>query len=153
MATLSLAEKLDKIKSPGLQSQKRTVVVLQAVESTLKEQNEAPTPTGYFAALLALLQQANANDIVNPELATPAVYLLDVITPYAPQPLLRAKFTQILTLLAPVLLLQDAEPLLLRSSIGCLESLLLAQDAASWELSVSQIGPRRAVAGLFEHVS
>ncbi|RTE74221.1 hypothetical protein BHE90_011348 [Fusarium euwallaceae] len=148
MATLSLAEKLDKIKSPGLQSQKRTVVVLQAVESTLKEQNEAPTPTGYFAALLALLQQANANDTVNPELATPAVYLLDVITPYAPQPLLRAKFTQILTLLAPVLLLQDAEPLLLRSSIGCLESLLLAQDAASWELSVSQIGPRRAVAGL-----
>ncbi|KAI8683615.1 hypothetical protein NCS57_00026200 [Fusarium keratoplasticum] len=148
MATPSLAEKLDKIKSPGLQSQQRTAVVLQAVESTLKEQNEAPTPTGYFAALLALLQQANANDTVNSELATPAVYLLDVVTPYAPQPLLRAKFTQILTLLAPVLLLQDAEPLLLRSSIGCLESLLLAQDAASWELSVSQIGPRRAVAGL-----
>ncbi|RBR22555.1 uncharacterized protein FIESC28_04447 [Fusarium coffeatum] len=148
MATPSLAEKLDKIKSPGLQSQKRTVVVLQAVESTLKEQNADPTPTGYFAALLALLQQANSNDTVNPELATPVVYLLDVVTPYAPQPLLRSKFTQILTLLAPVLLLQDAEPMLLRSSIGCLESLLLAQDAASWELSVSQIGPRRAVAGL-----
>ncbi|KAF4336347.1 ribosomal RNA-processing 12 [Fusarium beomiforme] len=148
MATPSLAEKLDKIKSPGLQSQTRTVVVLQAVESTLKEQNTAPTPTGYFAALLALLQQANSNDTVNPELATPVVYLLDVVTPYAPQPLLRSKFTQILTLLAPVLLLQDAEAPLLRSSIGCLESLLLAQDAASWELSVSQIGPRRAVAGL-----
>lgn len=81
-------------------------------------------------------------------MATPVVYLLDVVTPYAPQPLLRSKFTQILTLLAPVLLLQDAEAPLLRSSIGCLESLLLAQDAASWELSVSQIGPRRAVAGL-----
>ncbi|KAH6950618.1 hypothetical protein HG530_011261 [Fusarium avenaceum] len=148
MATISLAEKLDKIKSPGLQSQKRTVVVLHAVESTLKEQNTAPTSTGYFAALLALLQQANSNDTVNPELATPVVYLLDVVTPYAPQPLLRSKFTQILTLLAPVLLLQDAEAPLLRSSIGCLESLLLAQDAASWELSVSQIGPRRAVAGL-----
>ncbi|KAM0559366.1 hypothetical protein ACHAPJ_004390 [Fusarium lateritium] len=147
-STPTLAEKLDKIKSPGLQSQKRTVVVLQAVESTLKDQNTAPTPTGYFAALLALLQQANSNDTVNPELATPVVYLLDVVTPYAPQPLLRSKFTQILTLLAPVLLMQDAEPMLLRSSIGCLESLLLAQDAASWELSVSQIGPRRAVAGL-----
>ncbi|KAF5027773.1 hypothetical protein F66182_103 [Fusarium sp. NRRL 66182] len=148
MATPSLAEKLDKIKSPGLQSQKRTVVVLQAVEATLKEQNTAPTPTGYFAALLALLQEANRNDTVNPELATPVVYLLDVVTPFAPQPLLRSKFTQILTLLAPVLLMQDAEPMLLRSSIGCLEALLLAQDAASWELSVSQIGPRRAVAGL-----
>ncbi|KAM5343072.1 hypothetical protein ACJ41O_014038 [Fusarium nematophilum] len=148
MATPSLAEKLDKIKSPGLQSQKRTAVVLQAVEATLKEQNTAPTATGYFAALLALLQQANSNDTINPELATPVVYLLDLVTPFAPQPLLRAKFTQILTLLAPVLLMQDAEPMLLRSSIGCLESLLLAQDSASWELSVSQIGPRRAVAGL-----
>lgn len=126
----------------------QTVVVLQAVESTLKEQKTAPTPTGYFAALLALLQQANANSGVNIELATPVVYLLDVVTPFAPQPLLRSKFTQILTLLAPVLLAQEAEPILLRTSIGCLESLLLAQDGPSWELSVTQIGPRRAVAGL-----
>ncbi|GFP58414.1 ribosomal RNA-processing protein 12 [Trichoderma asperellum] len=148
MATPTLAEKLDKIKSPGLQSQQKTVVVLQAVESTLKEQNTAPTSTGYFAALLALLQQAENNGGINIELATPVVYLLDVVTPFAPQPLLRSKFTQILTLLAPVLLMQDAEPILLRTSIGCLESLLLAQDAASWELSVTQIGPRRAVAGL-----
>ncbi|KAG5984702.1 hypothetical protein E4U55_003649 [Claviceps digitariae] len=148
MSTPTLTEKLDKIKSPGLQSQQRTVVVLQAVESTLKEENTAPTPTGYFAALLALLQQANSNGSVNIELATPVVYLLDVVTPFAPQPLLRSKFTQILTLLAPVLLMNDAEAILLRTSIGCLESLLLAQDAPSWELSVSQIGPRRAVAGL-----
>ncbi|KAL7897699.1 NUC173 domain-containing protein [Trichoderma sp. SZMC 28014] len=146
--TPTLAEKLDKIKSPGLQSQQKTVVVLQAVESTLKEQNTAPTSTGYFAALLALLQQAENNGSINIELATPVVYLLDVVTPFAPQPLLRSKFTQILTLLAPVLLMQDAEPILLRTSIGCLESLLLAQDLASWELSVTQIGPRRAVAGL-----
>ncbi|KAL7943858.1 NUC173 domain-containing protein [Trichoderma barbatum] len=146
--TPTLAEKLDKIKSPGLQSQQKTVVVLQAVESTLKEQNTAPTSTGYFAALLALLQQAENNGNINIELATPVVYLLDVVTPFAPQPLLRSKFTQILTLLAPVLMSQDAEPILLRTSIGCLESLLLAQDGPSWELSVTQIGPRRAVAGL-----
>lgn len=85
---------------------------------------------------------------MNPELATPAVYLLDVVTPYAPQPLLQAKFTEILTILAPVLLMQDAEPILLRTSIGCLESLLLAQDSYAWQLGVTQIGPRRAVAGL-----
>ncbi|KAF4595934.1 Ribosomal RNA-processing protein 12 [Ophiocordyceps camponoti-floridani] len=148
MAIPTLEEKLEKIKSPSLQSQQRTAVILQAVESTLREQNTAPTPTGYFAALLALLQQANSGEGIDAALAAPAVYLLDVVTPYAPQPLLRSKFTQILTLLAPVLLLQDAEPILLRSSIGCLESLLLAQDGPSWDLSVSQIGPRRAVAGL-----
>lgn len=165
---LTLAERLDKIKSPGLQSQQRvsevavatqasfsltrvspqSAVVLQAVESTLKEQNTPQSPTGYFAALLSLLQQANSNGKINIDLTTPVVYLLDVVTPYAPQPLLRTQFTQILTLIAPVLLMQDAEPILLRSSIGCLESLLLAQDSASWDLGVAQIGPRRAVAGL-----
>lgn len=70
------------------------------------------------------------------------------MTPFAPQPLLRSKFTTIFGLLAPVLLLQDVEAILLRSSIGCLENLLIAQDTASWEQSVAQIAPRRAVAGL-----
>jgi ribosomal RNA-processing protein 12 len=76
------------------------------------------------------------------------VYLLDIITPFAPEPLLRAKFTQILTLLAPVLGQPDADAPLIRSSVGCLENLLLAQDAAAWEMSAAVIGPRRAVGGL-----
>ncbi|KAI1781035.1 NUC173-domain-containing protein [Hypoxylon cercidicola] len=146
MATLE--EKLDKIRSPNLQSQQQTKVILSAVEETLKEQNTQPTPTGYFAALLALLNQSLGSGQVNNELTPSVVYLLDVVTPFAPQPLLRSKFTQILTLLAPILLLQDAEAPLIKSSIGCLESLLLAQDSAAWKLPASEISPRRAVAGL-----
>ncbi|KUI67095.1 Ribosomal RNA-processing protein 12 [Cytospora mali] len=141
MSAPSLTEKLDKIRSPNLQSQKQTAVILQAVESTLKEQNSEPTPTAYFAALLALLGQKK-------DLATSIVYLLDVVTPFAPQPLLRARFTQILQLLAPVISQPDADAPLLRPSIGCLESLLLAQDSSAWELSVTQMGPRSAVSGL-----
>ncbi|KAI1473985.1 NUC173-domain-containing protein [Daldinia eschscholtzii] len=144
----TLEEKLDKIRSPNLQSQQQTVVILKAVEETLKEQGTQPSPTGYFAALLALLNQSLESGKVNKELTPSIVYLLDVVTPYAPQPLLRSKFTQILTLLAPVLLLEDAEAPLLRPSIGCLENLLLAQDAAAWKLPTSEISPRRAVAGL-----
>ncbi|KAI2632028.1 NUC173-domain-containing protein [Hypoxylon sp. NC1633] len=144
----SLEEKLDKIRSPNLQSQKQTQVILKAVEETLQEQSTQPTPTGYFAALLALLNQSLASGQVNKELTPSVVYLLDVVTPFAPQPLLRSKFTQILTLLAPVLLLEDAEAPLIRTSIGCLESLLLAQDSAAWKLPASEISPRRAVAGL-----
>ncbi|KAI8965013.1 NUC173-domain-containing protein [Daldinia sp. FL1419] len=144
----TLEEKLDKIRSPNLQSQQQTVVILKAVEETLKEQGTQPTPTGYFAALLALLNQSLESGKVNNELTPSIVYLLDIVTPYAPQPLLRSKFTQILTLLAPVLLLEDAEAPLLRPSIGCLENLLLAQDAAAWKLPTSEISPRRAVAGL-----
>ncbi|KAI0596031.1 NUC173 domain-containing protein [Biscogniauxia sp. FL1348] len=146
MATLEA--KLDKIRSPNLQSQQQTVVVLKAVEETLKEQNTQPTPTGYFAALLALLNQSVSEGQINKELTTSVVYLLDVVTPFAPQPLLRSKFTQILTLLAPVLLLSDAEAPLLKPSIGSLESLLLAQDSAAWKLPTNEISPRRAVAGL-----
>lgn len=123
-------------------------MILNAVEETLKEQNTQPTSTGYFAALLALLNQSLGSDQVNNELTPSIVYLLDVVTPFAPQPLLRSKFTQILTLLAPVLLLQDAEAPLVKPSIGCLESLLLAQDSAAWKLPTSEISPRRAVAGL-----
>jgi ribosomal RNA-processing protein 12 len=76
------------------------------------------------------------------------VYLLDLVTPHTPQPLLRSKFSQILTNIAPALTLPGADAPLLRPSIGCLESLLVAQDAAAWELSATQIGPRRAIAGL-----
>ncbi|KAH6621285.1 NUC173 domain-containing protein [Chaetomium sp. MPI-SDFR-AT-0129] len=140
MASLSLKEKLDKIRSPNLQSQKQTASVLEGIESAFKERNTEPTPTAYFAALLSLFD--------NKSLAHPVVYLLDVVTPYAPEALLRAKFTQILTLLAPVLSQPDADAPLIRSSIGCLEGLLLAQDAAAWEMSAAVIGPRRAVGGL-----
>ncbi|EKD21403.1 uncharacterized protein L3040_000561 [Drepanopeziza brunnea f. sp. 'multigermtubi'] len=145
---MSLEEKLDKIRSPKLQSQQQTRIVLSSLEDILKDQKTAQTPTGYFAGLLALLGKATSSAGVNKELATSVVYLLDVVTPYAPPPLLQSKFSQILTNLAPALTLPEADAPLLRPSIGCLESLLVAQDSAAWELSHTQIGPRRAVAGL-----
>ncbi|KFY16082.1 hypothetical protein V491_05445, partial [Pseudogymnoascus sp. VKM F-3775] len=55
---MSLEEKLDKIRMPRLQNQQQTGVVLKAVEDTLRDQKTDFTPTGYFAALLALLPQA-----------------------------------------------------------------------------------------------
>lgn len=121
---------------------------MQAVEATLKEQNSEPTPTAYFAALLALLGQTPPTGQSKKDLATSIVYLLDIVTPFAPQPLLRARFTQILQLLAPVISQPEADAPLLRPSIGCLESLLLAQDSTSWELSATVMGPRSAVSGL-----
>jgi len=126
-----------------LTNRTQTAAVLEAVEAAFKERNTEPTPTAYFAALLSLLNNDNGKNISHP-----VVYLLDVVTPFAPAPLLRAKFTQILTLLAPVLSQPEADAPLIRSSIGCLEGLLLAQDAAGWEMSAAQIGPRRVVGGL-----
>ena len=165
MADLSLPEKLDKIRSPKLQNQRevsstcsicrfkltlgQTAVVLTAIEDTLKDQNLELMPTAYFAALLALLPQViSTKGLVNKESATSVVYLLDLVATYVPAPLLRSKFSQILGNLAPALTHQDVEAPLLRSSMGCLETLLVAQDAAAWALPQTQISPRRAVAGL-----
>ncbi|KAI4288998.1 MAG: hypothetical protein L6R35_001733, partial [Caloplaca aegaea] len=151
----SLKEKLDKIRSPKLQNQRETAVVLSAVEDTLKDQKHDTTPTAYLAALLALLSQAIVppDNIVNKDLASSVVYLLALIIPHVPAALLRSKFPQILASLGPTLTNQDVEAPFLRSSIGCVESLLLAQDATAWALSQTQISPRRAVAGLLAHAS
>lgn len=128
----------------------QTAVVLSAVEDTLRDQKADFSPTAYFAALLALLSQSlsASQGIVNKELATSVVYLLDITTVYVPAPILCSKFSQILEGLAPALSLPEVEAPLLRPSIGCLESLLIAQDAASWNLPHTQVGPRRAMAGL-----
>ncbi|KAI4163159.1 MAG: hypothetical protein LQ342_003287 [Letrouitia transgressa] len=147
---MSMTDKLDKIRSPKLQNQRETAVVLTAVEDTLRDQKCDNSPTAYFAALLALLSQSvsPSDGLVNKELAASVVYLLDIVTSYVPAPLLRSKFSQILSNLAPALSSQDVEAPLVRSSIGCLESLLIAQDTVAWALPQSQIGPRKAIFGL-----
>ncbi|CAO2650897.1 Nn.00g091940.m01.CDS01 [Neocucurbitaria sp. VM-36] len=149
---MSLEERLTKIRdNPKLQGQQQTHVLLSAIEDTLRQQKSEFTPTAYFAALLALLgRQVTAQGIANKDGATATIYLLDLVTPHVPAPLLRSKFTDILTSLAPALTHDDAEAPLIRSSIGCLESLLVVQDARAWELPQTQISPRRAIAGLLQ---
>jgi ribosomal RNA-processing protein 12 len=87
---------------------------------------------------------------LNKDYAASTVYLLDLFTPATPAPLLRSKFPIILKHLVPALTRSDAEAPLIRSSIGVLESLLLAQDAAGWNIPQADISPRRAVMGLLQ---
>ncbi|EME89168.1 uncharacterized protein MYCFIDRAFT_185566 [Pseudocercospora fijiensis CIRAD86] len=148
---MALQERLDKIRSsPKLQNQQQASVVLKAVDETLQAQKTDPTPTAYFAALLSLLGQyiSSEKGIVKKEFATSVVYLLDLVTSHVPAPLLRSKFPQILNSLAPALAHQDADAPLLRASVGCLESLLIAQDTQAWALPQSPTSPRGAVGGL-----
>ncbi|KAI9707880.1 MAG: hypothetical protein M1820_004486 [Bogoriella megaspora] len=150
--SLDLEEKLRKIRSsPKLQNQQHTAVVLNAVDDTLQEQKSAFTPTAYFAALLSLLgQYISHNGVASKDLANAVVYLLDIVTPHVPASLLCAKFSQILTSLAPAMTHPDAEAPIIRASIGCLESLLVRQTSQAWQLPVNQTSPRGAVAGLLQ---
>lgn len=148
---MSLQERLTQIRSsPKLQSQQQTSVVLNAIEDELRSQKSDPTPTGYFSALLSLLGQYISADkgLVNKEVANSVVYLLDLVTSHVPAPMLRMKFPQILASLAPALTHPEAEAPLLRASIGCLESLLVAQDSQAWALPQSTTSPRGAIGGL-----
>jgi ribosomal RNA-processing protein 12 len=126
--------------------------VLTAVEDTLKEQNSELTPAAYFAALLALLKQHNPGGqlAVEEEIAPAVLYLLDLILPEVSIPLLRTKFSQLATSFAPVLSARNAGAPIIRSCIGCFESLLLAQDAQAWSLPHTQIGPRAGVQALLQ---
>ena len=67
--------------------------------------------------------------------------------PYVPEPLLRAKFNQIVQIISP-LARQGGDAGLTRSCIGAIEILVLAQDASAWELSPHVAGPRLVTSAL-----
>uniref|UniRef100_A0A060TIG9 ARAD1D46442p n=1 Tax=Blastobotrys adeninivorans TaxID=409370 RepID=A0A060TIG9_BLAAD len=148
----SLEFRLDKVRAHAnskLSHQSHLALILSAVEENLDEQNTDKTPAAYFVSFLSLLDQCFSTDeITNKELANSAVYLLDLVCPYVSSGLLKSKFTPILEKLALALGHPDAEAPLLRASIGVLESILLAQDSASWNEPATQLSPRRGIVGL-----
>lgn len=150
---VAMEDRLAKIRShmtSKLQNQKNLALILSAVEENIDEQKNEKTPVAYFVSFLALLDQSVVDDAVtDANVAAAAAYFLDTVLPFTPGPLLKQKFGQILTKLAPVLTNPDAEAALVRSSVGALESLLLAQDHQQWASS-GNVSPRRAMVGLLE---
>lgn len=148
-----MEDKLAKIRTQinsKLENQKNLAIILSAVEENIEEQKNEKTPVAYFVSFLSLLDQSIKDDtIVDKNLATTTAYFLDIIFPFTPKPLLKGKFADILTKLAPPLTHPEAEAPLVRSTIGALESLLLAQDHQQWSSS-GNISPKRALVGLLE---
>lgn len=148
-----MEEKLSKIKSQinsKLENQKNLAIILSAVEENIEEQKNEKTPVAYFVSFLSLLDQTiKGDEILDKNLATTTAYFLDLIFPFTPKPLLKGKFSEILTKLAPPLTHPDSEAPLVRSTIGALETLLLAQDYSQWNSS-GNVSPKRAMVGLLE---
>ncbi|KAK9366505.1 NUC173 domain-containing protein [Lipomyces kononenkoae] len=151
---ISLNGKLAKLrhhKTSKLPHQKQVYLTLEAVEETLKEQNTELTASAYVVALLSILPQAiSISEVNNPELAGATVYLLDVVLQHAPNALLVSKFASILSYLTPVLRNSDAQPALIRSAVGCVETILIAQASSAWLGSVLENGPRKMLNSLLE---
>lgn len=150
---LVMEEKLNRIRSQltsKLDNQKNLALILSAVEENIDEQKNPRSPVAYFVSFLALLEQSVAEDsIADAGVAGAAAYFLDVVLPFTPPALLKQKFGPILTRLAPLLTSADAEPALIRSSVGALESLLMAQDHLQWNSS-GTVSPKRALVGMLE---
>ena len=151
--TLVLEEKLAKIRlqiKSNLDNQKHLAIILAAVEENIDEQHNERSPVSYFVSFLSLLDQCMREDeIIDQTLATSTAYFLDIIFPFTPKSLLKSKFGEILVKLAPGLSHSDAEAPLIRSTVGALQSLLLAQDHKQWSSS-GNTSPKRAFLGLLE---
>ncbi|GEQ69724.1 hypothetical protein JCM33374_g3398 [Metschnikowia sp. JCM 33374] len=148
-----MEDKLAKIRTQvnsKLDNQKSLALILSAVEENIEEQKNEKTPVAYFVSFLALLDQAVVDDkVTEVSVATAAAYFLDLVSPFTPKALLKQKFAPILTKLAPVLTSPGADASLVKSSIGSLETLLLAQDNQQW-LSTGNVSPKRALVGMLE---
>lgn len=133
-----------------LDNQKNLALILSAVEENIESLGNKKTPVAYFVSFIALLDQAISQDaVVEEKLASAAAYFLDLTLPFTAKSLLRQEFAAILTKLAPILTSADAEALLVRSSIGALEGLLIAQDSQQW-LNTTNVSPKRALLGMIE---
>jgi ribosomal RNA-processing protein 12 len=127
--------------------------VLSAVEENLNGQNGGTSPVAYLVSFLALLDQSidsKSDEILDQNLATSSAYFLDLILPFVVKPLLKQKFPEILTKLAQIITNSKAEAPIIKSAIGSLETLLIAQDLNSWSNTTFAINPRRGFGGLLE---
>lgn len=149
-----LESKLDKIRGHrtlGLANQKQLALILDAVDENIAEQSGDKNAVGYFVSFLLVLGQAVDDErIVDQLLAALAAYFLDLVLPFTPENLLRAKFQEILLKLAPALSNPELEAPLVRLVLGALESLLLAQDHKQWTATLALTSPKRALVGLLE---
>ncbi|KAK9462506.1 NUC173 domain-containing protein [Lipomyces oligophaga] len=152
MTDMSLDDQLSRIrqhKLSKLANQKQLATILEAVEVTLKDQNTNLSPSAYMVALLSLLGQAFMDDeLKNNELASAVVYLLDIVMRHGSHQVLNSQFITIIKYLSPALTHSQATPALVRSAIGCLETMLIAQDFAAWNRPASDLGPRKALAAI-----
>lgn len=151
---LELDDKLAKIRhhsNSKLENQKHLAIILSAVEENIEEQKNEKSAAAYFVSFMSLLDLAIQDDeIADTQLAATTTYFLDLILPFLPKPLLKSNFSDILAKLAAPLSLPSAEAPLVRSTIGTIESLLLAQDHPQWASTSNAVSPKRAFLGLLE---
>lgn len=120
---------LDKVRgqsSNALPHIQRPALLLQAIDSTLAESSTAPSPTAYFASLLATLSQVTKvqGEKRDDQLISAALYLLGIVSPYTPSNVLATQHDALLSLLSTCLSISKTEQANLKSILGIQAHLL-----------------------------
>lgn len=126
--------------SSNLAHQKAPATLLHALEATFDEQKSEKSPTAYLAALLTTLEGTLQNEkssgpaLGDSDLLPAELYLLALVAPFVPHPVIRANLNTILSLTAPLfpLLSKHAPPL--RSQLGLYEAVLKVLDRSQLEV-------------------
>lgn|SRR6266702_1121865 len=136
----------------SLEHQKTPATLLHALEATFDEQKTERSPTAYFAALLTTLDGTLQNEgssrvsFGEGDILPAELYLLALVAPFVPQPVIRGNLNTILSLTSPLFpsLMTHAPPL--RSQIGLYGSLLRALDRSQLDTQ----GVRQSFASILQ---
>lgn len=124
--------------SSNLAHQKAPANLLVAIDSTLDSQKSDRSPTAYFAALLTTLESSIKNNQIalgEGDLLPAELYLLCLLAPFVPTPVIRTHLPSILNLTAPLfpILVTHNAPAL-RSQLGIYHVLFTSLDRSQFEV-------------------
>jgi ribosomal RNA-processing protein 12 len=136
----------------SLEHQKAPASLLHALEATIDEKKTERTSTAYFAALLTALGGTLQNDassvlaLDEGDMIPAELYLLALVAPFVPPPVIRGNLNTILSLTSPLFPSLMTHPPPLRSQIGLYGSVLKALDRSQLDVQ----GVRQSFASILQ---
>ena len=147
-----MEEALSKIRphtSSNLPHQKAPAILLRALESTIQEQNSEKSPTAYFATLLTTLDgtlQKKSIALGDGDVLPAELYLLALVIPFVPQPVIRINLNTLLSLTAPLFPALQANAPPLRSQLTLYHYIFKYIDLSQLDVQ----GVRQAFASILQ---
>ncbi|KAL0956351.1 hypothetical protein HGRIS_002501 [Hohenbuehelia grisea] len=133
----SALAKIRRLTSSKLAHQKTPATLLVALESTLDEQHTERTPTAYFASLLTTLDgtlQKKEIGLDEGDVLPAELYLLALVAPFVPVPVIRSNLETILALTAPLFPSLIPHAPALKSQISLYQVVFVALDRTQLEI-------------------
>ncbi|KAI0320923.1 ribosomal RNA-processing protein 12 [Amylostereum chailletii] len=138
--------------SSNLAHQKAPATLLHAVDATLDDQKTEKTPTAYFAALLTTLdgtvqkERPTGLSLGDGDMLPAELYLLALVAPFTPAPVIRGNLSTILSLTSPLFPVLQSHAPPLRSQLGLYGPLLKALDRPQ----LDALGVRQSFASILQ---